>query len=313
MEKYIFRLGTCPKAESNKNYHPYPPPKKKTSQHKPTFKPPPLTVASPKTRRELTSLFSNNLWHQPLLVGFRVQSHTRGVIQGLFQPADIKSSRAQKGEHPPGAEKSVIFCGWRCFFWWLEPRFCFSWCWEKSYCFLPNLLELDDGVGTSIGFASDLLWYMQGNRRYFLGSMSSNGLVDVSKWRYLSMLRPAENFWRILPIQKVTTCCITTSRNIRNSGTSMKLWCRLEGQLEPVLSLGVNIFWTVSMTVNNSKFNHRSTEKSLSNFAMSQLLEVYEYFPPKNYNGWFTWKSPSKWKGNSSDPNLHFFFGEKGP
>lgn len=36
------------------------------------------------------------------------------------------------------------------------------------------------------------------------------------------------------------------------------------------------------MTVaSNPKFNHRSTEKSLSNFAMSQLLEVYEYFPKK--------------------------------
>lgn len=135
------------------------------------------------------------------------------------------------------------------------------------------------------------------------GSISSNGLVDVSKWRYLSMLRPAENFWRILPIQKVTTCHITTSRNIQipehqwNYGADWKVNWSL-----PNLELGVS---------NNSKFNHKSTEKSLSNFAMSQLLEVYEYFPPKNYNGWFTWKSPSKWKGNSSDPNLHFFLGKK--
>ena len=77
----------------------------------------------------------------------------------------------------------------------------------------------------------------------------------------------------------------------------MKLWCRLEDQLGASPRVG-----------NNSKFNHRSTEKSLSNFAMSQLLEVYVYFPNKNYNGWFTWKSPSKWKGNSSDPNIYFFF-----
>ena len=243
-------------------------------------------------------LFSNTLWHQPLLVGFRVQSHTRGVVQGLFQPADIKSSRAQKGEHPPGAEKSGTFVDGGVFFWWLETRF-FFWCWEKSYCFLPNLLELDDGVGTSIGFASDLLWYMQGNRRYFW--------KHVKQWlgwclnvKILLKLKPTENFrssylsnnpantkGNNVPHHNIKKHTKLDTEHQWNYGADWKInW-------EPVLELGM---------IQNSTTD---PQKNLSAILQCHNFSKYMYTSPtKTTTDGLPENHHRNGKENSSDPNI---------
>ena len=81
-------------SRNKKNNHPLLRKKTQKKHHIPTVK----TYILPPPHPFSASFFGH------LLVGFGVQAHTRGVIQGLFQPADIKSSRAQKGEHPPGVK-----------------------------------------------------------------------------------------------------------------------------------------------------------------------------------------------------------------
>lgn len=196
------------------------------------------------------------------------------------------------------------------FFWWLEPSF-FFWCWEKSYCFLPNFLELDDGVGTSIGFASDLLWYMQGNKRYFwkhvkqwLGWCLKVKISFNAKTSWKLLKNPAKTKGNNVPHHNIKKDTKLDTEHQWNYGADWKVnWSQ-------AYSWELVFFWNV----NNSKFNHRSTEISLSNFAMSQLLEVYEYFPPTKTT---TDGLPENHHRNGKETHLiqtsNFFLGEKGP